>query len=279
MIEILFGESEAGAMKIALRREKRVESDVICLPLMLDIGDISQSVSGKYRRNLIYKMLYREQWGADEEMKAEMKALGNTYSSELKRLNEYLKKGETLRIWYSSAPYSLCGMMWLCSNIWRFKYKCGVYAVELPKLEIRGDCAVSFSSWDETEPEKFAEFAENQRRLPLPELRKYAFDWERLVAENAPLRAVVSGSVISVPVGFYDFLIRKYMDDKPVRQAVLIGRILGENPLGVGDWWYAMRIEHLIGSGRIKIVEDSDKKYARIICAENRQKERIFERF
>lgn len=267
MIEIVFGESEAGAMKLALHSEKGLGSDVICLPLMLDIGDISQSVSGKYRRNLIYKMLYREQWGADEKMKAEMKALGYTYSSELKRLNEHLKNGKTLRIWYSSAPHSLCAMMWLCGNIWRFKYKCDVYTVELPKLEIRGDCAVSFSSWGETEPEKFPEFAENQRSLPLPELRKFAFDWERLVAENAPLRAVVNGSVISVPVGFYDFLIRKYLGDKPVRQAVLIGRILGENPLGVGDWWYAMRIEHLIGSGRIKIIEDSDKKYARIICA------------
>ena len=46
----------------------------------------------------------------------------------------------------------------------------------------------------------------------------------------------------------------------------LIGDILGYNQLGVGDWWYAKRIDYLIQSGKIKIIEDSENKYARVIC-------------
>ena len=121
MIEIMFGESEAGAMKIALHSEKGLGSDVICLPLMLDIGDISQRVLSKYRRDLLYKMLYQEQWGRDEEMKAEMKALGDRYARQLRKLNDCLKEREPLRVWYSGAPYSLCGLMWLCSRLEKYK--------------------------------------------------------------------------------------------------------------------------------------------------------------
>lgn len=46
MVEVLFGESEAGAMKIAKRQLERdrwragVEQQVICLGFMLDIRDI-----------------------------------------------------------------------------------------------------------------------------------------------------------------------------------------------------------------------------------------------
>lgn len=43
-------------------------------------------------------------------------------------------------------------------------------------------------------------------------------------------------------------------------------RSIGHFPISVGDWWYAKRIESDIGQGRIHIVEDSEEKYARMIC-------------
>lgn len=263
MIEVLFGESEAGAMKIALHREKGLGSDVVYLPLLLDIGDISQPVLSKSRRDLLYKMLYREHWGADEKMKSELKALGNAYSRELIRLKEYLKSGETLRIWYSDAPYSICGMMWLCGKLQRYRDK--AYAVKLPRLIVKGDTAVEYSGWGEIEPHMFAEMLPSQRGLSQAEIQANAFRWATLKRENAPLRAFVNGSVISVSDNFYDFLIWKYLGEEPIREVELIGRILGENQLGIGDWWYAARIDKYIGTHHIEIVENSDKKYERIL--------------
>ena len=77
---------------------------------------------------------------------------------------------------------------------------------------------------------------------------------------------MINGTVIGVPENFYDVLIWKSFTSKPVKQARLIGDILGRYPIGVGDWWYARRIDHFIEQGKIKIVEDSKNSYARTIC-------------
>ena len=66
-------------------------------------------------------------------------------------------------------------------------------------------------------------------------------------------------------VEYYDFIIWNRLTEKPVKECRLIGDILGQGPIGVGDWWYAARIEHFIRQGKIKVVEDSGNKYARLI--------------
>ena len=91
--------------------------------------------------------------------------------------------------------------------------------------------------------------------------------WGILVEENSPLRAVINNRVLSVPEDFYDFLIWKWLKDVPVKEARLIGDIIGHSQLGVGDWWYARRIEYHIQQGKIQVIEDSENKYARMICS------------
>ncbi len=75
----------------------------------------------------------------------------------------------------------------------------------------------------------------------------------------------ISGRSISVPVDFYDFLIWKHLSDKPRKEARIIGDILGTSMLGVGDWWYAKRIQYYIECGDILVVEDTENTYARVI--------------
>ena len=54
MVEVLFGESEAGSMKIAKSTQNPEDSyKVICLGFMMDIGDIKESVNSQYRKDLI----------------------------------------------------------------------------------------------------------------------------------------------------------------------------------------------------------------------------------
>lgn len=83
--------------------------------------------------------------------------------------------------------------------------------------------------------------------------------------DNSPLRAVIGNRVVGVGEDFYDFLIWKHLTEEGVRQAKLIGNLLGRYQLSVGDWWYAKRIQHHIDRGRIEIVEDSERKYGRLI--------------
>lgn len=100
------------------------------------------------------------------------------------------------------------------------------------------------------------------------EIRMYGNQWADLVEDNSPLRAVINGNLIGVTEDFYDFLIRIRLSSNPVKEARVIGDILGHYPLGIGEWWYASRIELMIKAGSVRVVEDSERKYARIICRE-----------
>ncbi len=90
--------------------------------------------------------------------------------------------------------------------------------------------------------------------------------WDELVEDNSPLRTMINGRLTGVPDYFYDFLIWKMITKRPIKQARLIGDVLGRYPVSVGDWWYALRIDHFIGIGKIKVIEDSKRKYDRMIC-------------
>lgn len=293
MIEVLFGESEAGSMKAAKSTvitgrvdgptsvwtagKKRpperehcgwiegTAQEVLCLAFLLDIGDIREEVGSEYRRRLICSMYGQEQWGTDREMEAELMKLCDDYSTHMERLQTYLEEGEPIRVWYSDAPYSRCGFYQLCASLRRYQNE--VRVVRLPEYRVRSDHSiVSYKNWGEVAAEEFAGFLDCERVLATEEIRMYAMAWSVLQEDNSPLRAVVNGKLTGVPEDFYDFLIWKRLTSEPVKEARLIGDILGKDQISVGDWWYAKRIEHFIRTGKIKVVEDSEKRYARMIC-------------
>lgn len=268
MIEVTFGDSAGGGLKYARSYSKEL-GDIVCLGIMADIGDITEPMFGEYRYRLLCRMLYQEQWGKDAEMKAELKTLGKHYAKEYLRLKRGLKDGEPVRVWISDSPFSMCGFFWLSGLL--AKYNAEVCVVEMSRFNERtaaeSDRTLTVRcDWGECEPSEFASALPLARRIPRTELISNLIEWQRLVNDNAPLRTVIAGRVVSVPASFYDFLIWRYLGRKPIREAVLIGKILGENQLGVGDWWYAQRIEHFIRRKSIVVLQDSERKYERVIA-------------
>lgn len=266
MIEVLFGKSEAASMKAAKSRVSIVHAD----------GPTAVFCAGKK------KLLEREHCGwvegmADEvicldyaldqgNLKQRIKEIETRCPAELLRLKEYLSDGEEIRIWYSNAPYARCGFYHLCSVL--RKYKNQVWTVRLPESRVYADHTVSYSNWGEVAAEEFAGFLPDAEAFSPRELRRYDALWQELVEEGSPLRAVVNGRVVGVPEDFYDFLIWKRLTRTPVKEARLIGDILGYYPIGVGDAWYAGRINRLIAEGKICVLEDEfQREYARVICA------------
>lgn len=207
--------------------------EVICLGFMMDIGNIKESMDSSYRRELIYSMYAQNQWGQDEELEEELKNVGDVYIKELKRLKNYLDLGEPVRIWYSDAPYSRCGLYSLCQML--KDYENAISVVKLPEYVVREKETTIYQSWCEVSAEEFAGFLPYEKSLSKEEVRMYAALWSELVEDNSPLRAVVNGRVIGVPEDFYDFLIWKRLKNVPVKEARLIGDILGHTQLGVGD--------------------------------------------
>lgn len=238
--------------------------EVICLGFMLDIGDIREAWDSPYRKELIYSMYAQEQWGKDDRMDAELRRLADCYIGEMERLKNYLADGESIRVWYSDAPYSICGFYQLCSVLSKYENK--VQTVRLPRHCVRGNVIITYRNWGEVAAEEFAGFLQYEKELSREELRLYNQLWNELKEDNSPLRAVVNGEAVGVPEDFYDFLIWKRLTEKPVKEARLIGDILGLYPVNIGDWWYAKRINDFIAQGKIKVVQDSGNKYARMIC-------------
>lgn len=71
-----------------------------------------------------------------------------------------------------------------------------------------------------------------------------------MLRDNAPLRAIINGNVIGVPIDFYDFALRANMPDGEFRVAQLIGKSLNQIA-GVGDRWLFLRIQAMIQSGEL----------------------------
>lgn len=294
MIEVLFGESEAGSMKCAKSNKKICKAsddptsvwgdasllpvrkdwipipgnagEVVCLPFLLDVGNIKKAVDSQYRMDLILSMYTQSGWDNSEEFINELKMGIKRYVKEYERFQSLLLEGQPIRIWYSHAAYSLCGFYWLCSQLCDAENE--IYVVELPEYRenTENNTIRKYKSWGEMPAEEFSSFLGLQRELSKNERRMFGQKWMELVEDNSPLRAVIGNEVIGVPESFYDFLILKSITSKPVKEARLIGNILGGYQLCVGDWWYAYRIEEMIKDGRIKVLEDSEQKYTRMIC-------------
>lgn len=237
--------------------------EVICLGFMLDIGNIKEPLDSPYRKNLIYSVYAQNQYRISPEMDEELKLTGEVYSNELLRLKNYLDDGETIRIWYSDAPYSRCGFYSLCQILQNYKNE--VHIIKLPEYVVRKTTIISYRNWSEVSAEEFAGFLSRERILTKEEVKMYALLWIELVEDNSPLRAMINGRVTGVPEDFYDFLIWKKLTRKPVKEARLIGDILGYFQIGIGDWWFAKRIEYFIRQAKIKVIKDSENKYARVI--------------
>ena len=288
MIEVLFGESEAASMKAAKSMKivgyvngptsvlvtgketppertfagwvEGTSEDVVCLGFMLDIGNIKEPIDSPYRKNLIYSMYAQNQYVKNPEIDQELKLTGEVYLNELLRLKEYLENGETIRVWYSDTPYSICGFYSLCQILQ--KYKNEIHIVKLPEYMVRKTSIISYRNWGEVSAEEFAEFLTYESVLTKEEVRMYAQLWTELTEDNSPLRAMINGKVTGVSEDFYDFLIWKRLTRKPIKEARLIGDILGCFQIGMGDWWFARRIEHFIQQDKIKVINDSENKYA-----------------
>ena len=85
--------------------------------------------------------------------------------------------------------------------------------------------------------------------------------WQELAQENAPLRAVINGSLVSVPADFYDHFIQRELkkQDGDFMEARLIANIIGICQLGIGDFLLHQRIEAFIQKGLLAVVSPAEE--------------------
>ena len=225
-------------------------ANVLCFPLSLSIGDISEPFSDE--RADFLQSLMRISGSAFAHVGRELMASARTSLERLRSAKE------PVRIWYSDHPDELCGFCHLMALLPR---DADVRVVKLPEYEVLGSELRRYSSWGDLEPEELRRFLPLERLLSEVERCCFAGLWSELRSENGPLRAVVNGRLCTVGEDFYDNVILRELHQQPEQfsEAHLIGSILGRYDLGISDWLLAWRIEEFISRGMLTPITEPEE--------------------
>jgi hypothetical protein len=285
MIELAFGESSGGALKLA-KTMKHAESmfgpvcvtggaekerldamkprkwpgmpmeggpeDVEALTLALDIGDISDMDTGMIARKKVLDDLFADFPGVSD-------GIWNTDQHALMRVREAKSTMEPIRMWVCTGdPVEMCGMYFIRHLMADAQTPLSV--VRVPQQIEKGDSIVFYRSTGEIAADELGAFARHEEPIGKMLRGAYSAIWNDLALENAPLRAIVNGIVVGVPDDFYDFSLRANMPDGEFRVVLLIGKTLNRLP-GVSDRWLFLRTQAMINSGELIEVSAAAGEY------------------
>ena len=287
MLEVVFNDSAKGAMIIAKKhgnedvvREPIVHTgdeesqqqfegesiggnaeDVVCIGFNLDVGDIAHEIDGDERKRTFVKL-----FGSIDFEQEEIEEFFNYQRDDLEKLVSAAKNGTPIRIWKSNTPFSTCGYAYLCDVLRAID--CKISVVSFPQYTPTQENKVPvYVDWSSLHPSEFHRFLYLEREISLEEKWTQSDLWQKLKRENAALRALGKGQLVSVPEDFYDPIIIENIPEGEFVMARLMGNILSKYPLGVSDGWYALRIKKMIDDNHLKVVgnRDTSHPYGKIL--------------
>lgn len=263
MVEVVFGASEADSLKMS--RLTGREEEIICLDLGLDVGEI-RNLDDESKRSNALKTLFCDGTKAGERIWKEYEERISRYGAMPEKLRKHAAEGKPVRIWYGRAPYEVCGYYYTCYLLNDLTDQ--ISAVKLPDVLFLHETNMPYEvlMMGEIVYEEFPSLLAYEKPLNEWEIHIGAMHWERLMQENAVLRASVNGKVMSVQESFYDFMIEKALTEKPKKESEILGMVLGEYGVGIRDGWLAHRIEVEIRKETIRIVKDDKNPFDRWIC-------------
>jgi hypothetical protein len=230
-------------------------ADVFGFNFALSVGDISEDRPGTRRQRVLERLysIYPKDVGRQAA-----EVLLQRAEDDLAKVLDRAAKGEELRIWYSNQPDELCGLYWVMAQLNQPEERCGqIYLVKLPEWEAdeKGNI-IQRICWGEMDPAEWHRYLALQKPASQVFCRSCASHWRTLQEENAPLRAMLNGQLVSAPETLYDdFILREIAAEADTfHEAMVIGRILGKHRLGIGDSWVALRMEEMIRAGTLEAV-------------------------
>ncbi|WP_454940333.1 DUF3658 domain-containing protein [Evtepia sp.] len=240
--------------------------DILAFPLAHSVGEITEEGIGPQREAALRKVM-----GVCPALAAEAtQTLLARGRASLEALLTRAGAGEAVRVWTGPGPDDACGLAWLAQTLRPLGLEeVSVTQVVLPDFWERPDgTVIRWNSWGEMEPWMWGRLAETGRRLPAGYLRGLAGTWQDLQKENAPLRAVVNGRLMSVPEDWYDPFLRREIAARPAEfsAAQVVGTVLGKYQLGIGDGELACRLEAMVQGGALQQVTRPGLEEPRYHC-------------
>lgn len=258
MFDLVFSDCVRAALEIA-----EPGANIQSLWLEFDVGDIGSLPDTGCRKGVMLSILEGPE---GEDAKDPLRAVWKFNNQALKALVG-ASAGETVRIWWSDSPAETCGFYFAVSLLEHSDAR--IRSVKLPSYFEEGENICVHDSLKSLDPEMFKKLVPLERDVSPALRRAIARRWGELVAENAPLRAVVNGRLVSAPADFYDHTLRRYFKDGEFTVAQAIGRALGMCQLGLGDWLYARRLRHMIEEGELEVVKPDKNFYLTSVRRKN----------
>lgn len=242
--------------------------DILCFPLALSVGEITESGIGEQREAALKKLMSIY----PNNIKPAALEMLDIAKKGLRELFDRTEKGELIRIWTSDTPDEACGFCWLIDQLKSIGFEnLDITYVKLPDFHVMPDgTVVLYSGWGEVAPHQWGYLASCGQKLPVNYMHALSFRWQQLKKENAPLRAVVNRQLVSVPETFYDSFILRELEDQgdEFMEANLIGKVIGKYSLGISDSLIALRIDSFINDGMLKPITQAkpeDPSYHRML--------------
>lgn len=267
MIEIVFSDSDKGVVNRVkqeglldpLRYSKDSIDQTILLGGAFDIGPVNCVPTCIQRKQLIRSTFYSDCWTTEEskQIENEFNDYWLRYNDSYNDIIQFAQNGGEFRVWYSSSPSSLCGLL---QTVYLLKdFNCKISVVKLPAYSYT-ESFRELTSWGGIHPETVSKYYAEQG-LSYKSRTHMIKLWERLEKENSPLRATVNGHLVSVQEDFYDFFLYKMMDKAPFRVSFLIVNVMRMYSLGIGDYIIAERLKSFIRHNRLKVIQRNDRFY------------------
>ena len=248
-----FQKQEAELQKIAVPLGGSRE-DLVGLSFGLSLGDIQSPLrpEGCPRKDCLRQMLTLDRYGESTPLAA-VDEFWDACMTDLQKLDP---PPAAVRVWLDDLPDSRCGLLFLANLL-------DGRGTEFHIMELTQEIARSCShieecrGWPEVEYQRLGTLLDRERVLPAGEVAQLAERWRRLKAENAPLRVVEQGKVVSAGLDYYDEKIRTEFPADSCGVADLIGRALGRQKIPTGDDFIAGRVRHFIESGELVLTEET----------------------
>lgn len=244
--------------------------DIVGISFGLSEGDIAAPICPEdcARKEYIRSIFSFDRYHEQEDMQETINTFWRTCMKDLEKLKAHPPQ---VRIWLDQTPNTWCGLLFTADLLSNSKTE--IHIVELPHRIIKeNNTIVEYRGWGEIEPQLYGTFLDKERILTEKEISELADMWRLLQSENADLRVVENGFVISADIHYYDDLIRKEFPKDSCSVAQIVGSALGKQKILTGDVFVAKRIEAFIRSGELKIIGNEQDGFYRTVvrCAEKK---------
>lgn len=230
--------------------------DIIGISFGLSEGDIKAPIvsNGCPRKEYISSTFSFDRHNDGADMEDAIKEFWEYSINDLEKLKS---SSDKIRIWLDHTPDAQCGLLFVADLLKNSETE--IHIVTLPEKIKRDDgCIVEYRGWGEIAPQLFGTFLDKEQIVSHQEIESLSNHWQKLMAENMPLRVVENGVVSSAEENYYDDLIRKEFPKETCKIANIIGNALGKQKILTGDVFIARRIQQFIASGELAVLGNTE---------------------